>query len=155
ASRTPVREAMRQLAADGFALFTPNSGTVVRRWTPEQMREIFELRVLIESEIAGQAAERISEADINAVVRLQDEIECRGDEDGAGYIARVGRLNRDFHRVIALASQNERLLSTLANAIEAPIVQQTFRRYTAQQLARSFNHHRELIEAFRAHDSAW
>ena len=37
-SRTPVREAMRQLVADGFALFKPNSGTVVRSWTPEQVR---------------------------------------------------------------------------------------------------------------------
>ena len=34
-SRTPVREAMRQLVADGFADFKPNSGTSVRRWTPE------------------------------------------------------------------------------------------------------------------------
>ena len=37
-SRTPVREAMRQLVADGFALFKPNSGTVVRQWTPGQVR---------------------------------------------------------------------------------------------------------------------
>ncbi len=155
ASRTPVREALRQLVADGFARFTPNSGTVVRQWTPEQMREIFELRVLVESEIAAHAAQRIDEAEIDALLRLQDAIEDPGTDDRAGYLARVGRLNREFHRGIALASRNERLLGTLANAIEAPIVQQTFRRYTPQQLTRSFHHHRELIDAFRARDGAW
>ena len=78
-----------------------------------------------------------------------------GTDTDAGNTARIGPLNREFHGVIALASQNGRLISMLSNAIEVPIVQQTFRRYNAMQLARSFGHHRELIEAFRAHDDAW
>lgn len=154
-SRTPVREALRQLVADGFALFKPNSGTVVQQWTPERVREIFELRVLIESEIASLAAAKISDADIDALRKIQDDIEAHSTDTASENTARVGRLNREFHRVIAQASRNQRLVSMLANAIEVPIVQQTFRRYSAQQLARSFSHHRELIDAFRAHDSAW
>ena len=154
-SRTPVREAMRQLVADGFAVFKPNSGTVVRQWTSEQMRQIFDVRVLIETEIAGHAALRMTPADLDALVQLQDEIEAQGTDVGADNTARIGRLNRDFHNLMASASQNERLVSMLASAIEVPIVQQTFRRYNAMQLARSFGHHRELIEAFRAHDDAW
>ena len=43
----------------------------------------------------------------------------------------------------------------LTNAIEAPVVQQTFGRYTEGQLQRSFHHHRELIDAFRSGDAAW
>ena len=43
----------------------------------------------------------------------------------------------------------------LAKAIEVPIVQQTFRRYSARHLARSFGHHRELIDALRERDGAW
>lgn len=154
-SRTPVREAMRQLVADGFAVFKPNSGTMVRQWTPEQMRQIFDVRALIESEIAAHAAQRISSANLDAMVQLQDEIEAQGVDVGADNSARIGRLNRDFHNLMASASQNERLVSMLAAAIEVPIVQQTFRRYNALQLARSFGHHRELIEAFRARDGAW
>jgi len=155
ASRTPVREAMRQLVADGFALFKPNSGTVVREWTAGQVREIFDLRALIESEIAGLAAERIGAADIATPERLQDGIESHGADPDATTTARPGPPHREFHGLIAQASQNERLVAMLSNAIEVPIVQQTFRRYTGAQLARSFGHHRELIEAFRAHDGAW
>jgi DNA-binding GntR family transcriptional regulator len=154
-SRTPVREAMRQLVADGFALFKPNSGTVVRDWTPEQVREVFDLRVLLESEIASLAAVRMTPSDITTLLRLQDAIEARGTDIDASNTARIGPLNREFHGVIAQASQNSRLVATLSNAIEVPIVQQTFRRYSAAQLARSFGHHRELIDAFTLHDSAW
>jgi DNA-binding GntR family transcriptional regulator len=154
-SRTPVREAMRQLVADGFALFKPNSGTVVRHWSAEEVRQIFELRVFIESEIAGHAATRITEPEIAQLVRIQDGIEAQGVDIGAANTARIAPLNRDFHRVIAQASHNERLVSMLASAIEIPIVQQTFRRYTKERLARSFSHHRELIDAFQLHDGAW
>src|SRR3546814_9514056 len=60
-SRTPVREAMRLLVADGFLLFEPNRGVVVRSWTLAQMREVFDARILIASEIAapiGRASSR-------------------------------------------------------------------------------------------------
>lgn len=154
-SRTPVREAMRQLVADGFARFKPNSGTVVREWPAEEMRQIFELRVLIESEIAGYAAERISAEEIAQLARLQDDIEAEGPDTQARNTARIGPLNREFHRILAEASRNERLVRMLAGAIEVPIVQQTFRRYAPRQLERSFHHHRELIDALTAHDSAW
>jgi DNA-binding GntR family transcriptional regulator len=155
ASRTPVREAMRQLVADGFADFKPNRGTTVRLWTPEQMREIFELRVLIEGEIASQAASHIGAADLERLRRLQDEIERCGADVSPANTARIGPINREFHQIVAQASQNQRLLEMLASAIEVPIVQQTFRRYTPAQLARSFGHHRELIDALSAHDGAW
>jgi len=154
-SRTPVREAMRQLVADGFALFKPNSGTVVRQWSPEEVRQLFDLRLLIESEIAGHAAERISAAELAELKALQDQIESGGTDIGAANTARIAPLNREFHRIIAQASAHERLVAMLANTIAVPIVQRTFRRYSRERLARSFSHHRELIEALTARDSAW
>jgi DNA-binding GntR family transcriptional regulator len=154
-SRTPVREAMRQLVADGFALFKPNSGTVVRQWSPDEVRQLFELRLLIESQIAGHAAERIGTAQIAELEAIQLQIESGGVDVGAANTARIAPLNREFHRIIAQASEHERLVAMLANTIEVPIVQRTFRRYSRERLARSFTHHRELIEALAAHDSAW
>jgi len=154
-SRTPVREAMRLLTADGFVIFKPNSGTMVRTWSSIQIAEIFELRVLIESEVAARAAQHISTDEVARLRALQDEIEANGPDTGQDNTTRIGRLNREFHRVIAQASHNERLVSTLANAIELPIVQQTFRTYSVEQLRRSFSQHRELIDAFEVHDAGW
>jgi DNA-binding GntR family transcriptional regulator len=154
-SRTPVREAMRLLTADGFMVFKPNSGTMVRTWSSAQIAEIFELRVLIEGEIAGHAARHIGQDEIAQLQSLQTEIETCGPDTSEANAARIGPLNRDFHRVIAQASHNERLVTTLANAIELPIVQRTFRSYSVDQLRRSFDQHRELIEAFEVHDAGW
>ncbi len=154
-SRTPVREAMRRLASDGFVDFKPNSVTAVRSWSAEQIRQIFELRVLIEGEIAGLAAQHITADETARLRALQEDMESAGANTSAGNTARLGLVNREFHRVVAQASHNERLVSTLANAIEMPIVQRTFRTYSAAQLSRSFRQHWELIEAFDARDPGW
>lgn len=154
-SRTPVREAMRLLVADGFVLFKPNSGTVVREWTVEQMRQVFEARILIESEIAAAAATHVTDGEVVQLRRLQDEIEACVTTLRGGDTSPIGRLNRDFHRLLGQASHNERLVGMLATAIEIPIVQQTFRRYTSAQLQRSFGHHRELIDAMAVRDPSW
>lgn len=154
-SRTPVREAMRLLAADGLVIFRPNSGTFVRSWEPQQIREIFELRVLVESEVARLAAMHISTPQVGALRKLQDDIESRGVDVSEDNANRMAHLNRQFHRVIAEACHNERLVESLSAAIEMPIVQRTIRGYSAAQLERSFHHHRELIDAFACADAAW
>jgi DNA-binding GntR family transcriptional regulator len=154
-SRTPVREAMRRLVGDGFLQFRPNYGTFVGTWSAQQIGELFDLRVLLESEIAGAAARRIAAPQIERLGLLQAQIEERGADLGRDNLARIAALNRDFHLVIAEASDSARMVSMLTNAIEAPVVQQTFRRYSEVQLQRSFHHHRELIDAFRAGDSDW
>ena len=154
-SRTPVREALRMLAADGFLIFTPNSGTVVREWVPEQVRELFDLRSLIESDIARLASQKISAKEIDTLKALQDLIESQGTLATNGNANRISPINREFHQVIAQAARNERLILMLSSTIEIPIVQQTFRRYSEKELRRSFSHHRELIDAFQARDSVW
>lgn len=154
-SRTPVREAMRRLVGDGFLQFQPNYGTFVGTWTAKEIGDLFELRALLESEIAGAAARRISAAQLQRLTTLQAQIEEGGADLDRNNLARIATLNRDFHLVIAEASDSPRMVSMLTNAIEAPVVQQTFRRYSEGQLQRSFHHHRELIDAFRAGDTSW
>jgi len=154
-SRTPVREALRRLVSDGLLRFVPNVGTFVASWSDEDIRDLFELRVLLESSIAGLAARRIGAPDIDALRRIQDQIEAHGPDISSDNLARIGGLNREFHRVVSAASGNSRMSEMLANAIEIPIVQQTFARYTPAQLARSFGHHREVIDAFAARDAEW
>ena len=154
-SRTPVREAMRRLVGDGILRFQSNHGTFVGSYTAREISELFELRAMLESEVAGAAARRISGEQVAQLAALQDRIEERGADLGRENIERIGGLNREFHRIIAQASDSPRMVGMLTNAIEAPVVQQTFARYTAAQLQRSFHHHRELIDAFTAHDSAW
>jgi len=154
-SRTPVREAMRRLVGDGYLRFQPNFGTFVRTWSAQEVGELFDLRGLLEAEIAHAAAQHMSTAQIERLRIIQDSIEAHGVDLAAANLLRISDLNRQFHFVIAEASRSARLVGMLTNAIEAPVVQQTFRRYSDAQLRRSFHHHRELIDAFDSHDAVW
>jgi DNA-binding GntR family transcriptional regulator len=154
-SRTPVREAIRGLAADGFLIVKANSTTVVRGWGQEEIIELFTLRSMLESELAAMAAINITPQDIQKLVLIQTEIELQGPNISAENTARITPLNRDFHQIIHVAAQSERLVDLLQNTIEVPIVQQTFRRYNPAEMTRSFGHHRELIDALDSRDASW
>ncbi len=155
ASRTPVREAIRLLASEGYVVFRPNSGTVVRSWSVAELLEIFRLRARLEADICGNAALHINAEQIDRLCVLQDAIELEGTDNSEANTTRVSRLNREFHDLIAVASQQERMVAVLAKAIEVPVVHRTFRSYSPQQMQRSFSQHRELIDAFKAHDHDW
>lgn len=154
-SRTPVREAMRRLVGDGVLKFQRNYGTFVGTCTAKEIGELFEVRALLESEVAGAAARSITAGQIARLAKLQDQIEQRGPDLDGKNLARIAPLNREFHQLIAQASDSPRIVGMLSSAVEVPLVQQTFKRYSEAQLQRSFHQHRELIDAFRAGDGAW
>lgn len=155
ASRTPAREAIRQLASEGYVVFRPNSGAVVRSWSETELLEIFRLRARLEADICGSAARHITAEQIDRLCVIQDAIELGGTDNSEANTTQVSRLNREFHDLIGLASLQVRMVSVLAKAIEVPVVHRTFRSYSPQQMQRSFSQHRELIDAFRAHDPDW
>lgn len=154
-SRTPVREAIRRLVADGVLRFKPNSGTFVAEWSDDEIRQIFDLRTLLESQIAEAAALNITSEELSALEAVQRELEAAAARRGNAALQQRSALNRRFHSLIAAASRKTRLAGALANAIEMPIVQQTFRRYSPKQAQRSLEHHQELLDALRARDPQW
>jgi DNA-binding GntR family transcriptional regulator len=154
-SRTPVREALRRLAAEGLINFVPNQGAFVNSWTAEDLRKIFDLRALLESTAAGQAAPRMTAADLDRLRELATGMVRLAERRAAGFLDKIGVLNREFHEIIMKAADNERLAGSVIRTIEFPIVHRTFERYRPADLRRSLNHHRELIDAFEARDGEW
>ena len=73
-SRTPVREALRRLEADGLVEIEPRRGGVVAGINAEEASEIYSLGVLLESYAARLAAERATEADLAELDRLLDSV---------------------------------------------------------------------------------
>ena len=154
-SRTPVREAIRTLIADGFLRFKPNSGAYVAEWTDDDIRQIFELRTILEGQVAEAAALSIAPQELQALAAIQKKLDVLESARGEEALRRHSMLNRKFHALIAAASRKGRLAAALESAISMPIVHHTFRRYSAEQRARSLAHHRELLDAFRARDPQW
>ncbi|MDI2027596.1 GntR family transcriptional regulator [Saccharopolyspora sp. TS4A08] len=154
-SRTPVREAIRRLQADGLVQVVPNRGAEVVSLSAEDFEEMFGLRSVLESYAARHAALR-GEADAARLHELCDAMERqldRLDDDGAH--EEITRLNLEFHQLIHQAGGRRLLPELLSRVIEVPLVRRTFHRYTTAELHRSFTQHRELAEAIAAGDGDW
>jgi DNA-binding GntR family transcriptional regulator len=154
-SRTPVREALRRLAAEGFVTFVPNRGAQVVSWSERDLEEIFELRALLESHVAGLAATRITPAQLVEMHDLADGMERAADRATPRALDRVAELNTAFHGTILEAADSPRARTLLGTVIVLPLVHRTFHRYTPAALRRSMHHHRELLAALEAGDGAW
>lgn len=159
-SRTPVREALRLLHAEGLVEFLPQRGAQVASWSDDELREIFDLRALLESHGAKLAATSISADALDRMDVLADGMEAAGSRNANSVVNdkcldEIAEQNNELHRLVLDASGSPRLIAMLKSLVQVPLVHRTFRRYPAEGLQRSFAHHRELIAALRARDGQW
>ena len=154
-SRTPVREALRRLEAEGLLRFVPHRGAFVTSWSDQDAEDIFELRAMLEGYGARLAAGKATTEDVHQLRRLAEH-QCReAAERSPGYLERIADLNSQFHRRLLQAAASTRLQATLATISSAPLVLQTFRDYDGDDLNRSAHHHMEMVEAIEAGDGDW
>lgn len=154
-SRTPVREALRRLEAEGLVEYQPNKGARVAPWANIDIYNTFGLRQRLEGYAAFQACGMIDEGGIDKLASLCDEMEQAAGSGSPQRFQEVTSLNNAFHRIILEAANDSRLIELMAAVVQVALVKHTFERYTPSQLARSFAHHRELVAAFRYRDRGW
>ena len=107
-SRTPVREAIRRLEADGLVAHLPRTGAVVRRLDHSEVMELYEMRLVLEGTAARLAARAASEVEIDELAAINSEMEAAGD-DGAALF----ELNTQFHRTLTRAARNRFLVRSV------------------------------------------
>ncbi len=154
-SRTPVREALRRLEAEGLLRFVPNQGAFVASWSAEDAEQTFELRILLESYVAQMAAAKAHPEAIQELRLLAETQNAEALEKKPGHLKRISELNSKFHQRLLQIACSERLESMLSALSNAPLVAQTFRDYEDDDLARSARHHLELVDALQAGDGEW
>ncbi|HEY0942167.1 MAG TPA: GntR family transcriptional regulator [Steroidobacter sp.] len=154
-SRTPVREALRKLHAEGLLEFIPHQGAIVTEWTPEDREDVYELRATLEAYGAARAARRINPEGIAELRQLAEDQYHETLAKPEGYLERVGILNSQFHRRIHQFAGSPRLVTALASLIEAPMMLRTFTTYQDEDLIRSASHHLEIVRALEARDGDW
>src|SRR3546814_8527217 len=88
---------MRRLDAEGLITLIPNRGAFVARWSEDEIKQIYELRVLLESFAAQVAAERITEAERADLRALADEM-GRLVEDHPIDVDAIAEVNDRFHK---------------------------------------------------------
>lgn len=154
-SRTPVREALSRLAAEGLVDIAPHRGARVARWTRAELEGVFDLRLALEPRATARAATRATSADADGLGELADRMREVGRPGADQDLDALVPLNRAFHdRLVALADAPA-LAGALAGAVHAPIVLRNFHAYDVASLGRSLAHHVELVAAVRAADPDW
>lgn len=153
-SRTPVREAMRRLHAEALIQFIPNRGAFVATWSRQEIEQIYDLRILLETFAAREAAAHISDEQLASLRDIAAQMHAITQDD-APDVDRIAELNDEFHKMVLDASGNIRLRNLLGTIVEIPLVLNTFRSYSLGQIRRSAAQHLELTEAFAARDEDW
>ena len=154
-SRTPVREALSRLAAEGLVEIAPNRGARVVTWTVAELEGVFDLRSVLEPQLTAHAVPNAAPPDVDELDALARRMHEVGTPGPGQDLDALVPLNRAFHdRLVALAA-HPTLATALAAAIHPPIVRRNFLTYDEASLRRSLAHHSEIVAALRAGDPEW
>lgn len=148
-SRTPLREALRVLAAQGLVELLPNRGAVVVTLSRKDIAETFEVMSGLEAMSGELACQRITPAEVNEIRALHFEmLACHAMRDLPGYY----RLNQRIHEAINRAAGNEVLRATYTT-VNSRLHALRFRsNFDREQWDAAVLQHSAMIEALDARD---
>jgi len=146
-SRIPVREALRQLDAEGLISIVPNRGAIVPALSPADVGELFSIRALLEPEVLKLSIPHLTEGDFSeadAVLRTYVDELAKFD-----HVSAWGRLNWQFHSILYSRANQPRFMAIIRN------VNNSGERYTRLQLylthgvQRANQEHHQILELCR------
>jgi DNA-binding GntR family transcriptional regulator len=153
-SRTPVRQALTMLEAEGLVEIAPNRGATVCSFTFEDVWDIYDLRAVLEGHAARRAAGRIERRELERLRELAGEMEgLPGRFDDHEEIRALVALNQEFHGTIVEASRNRRLEHLINRTVEIPLMFKAFFWYTPHERTISNHYHRQILEALEKGDA--
>lgn len=146
-SRMPIREALRRLAAEGLVTMRPNRGATVNALNVHDMREVFEMRAVLEGLAVRLAVPRLKPADVRLLERMLDEMEARAAPEADWTSA-----HRSFHETLCGYSGSPRLLRQIASLHS--LVEPHMRMWDgmADRHVGTREHHDRLLAALRGGD---
>ena len=154
-SRTPIRQALTMLEAEGLVEIAPNRGATVCSFSTEDVWDIYDLRAVLEGYAARRAAERIEEGELELLRELAREMEGLAGrfEDHEEEIRTLVAFNQEFHGTIVDASRNRRLEHLINRTVEIPLMFKAFFWYTPHERSVSNYYHRQILEALEKGDA--
>ena len=148
-SRTPIREAFRQLESEGFITVIPRKGAVVASLSAKDISDFYDLKMVLEGYAARCAAKVLTEKDIIKMEAVNRQMEAAA---GKKDLRKVLSLHNEFHEIFLKACGNEKLYTIVQNMV------MQFQRFRLILVMRgkiegSIRQHREIIDAFRKGDA--
>jgi len=117
-SRTPVREAIRELAAEGFVTLSPNQGVVVRSVSVENIREVLQIHSVLEGLAARLSCEVTNEEDLKELENYVNKMEKLVEKKD---LLTYSEVDLKFHELIVNICRNKRLIQMRRNISDQEI----------------------------------
>lgn len=161
-SRTPVREALRQMENEGLLEYAPRFGAMVRVPDRDELGEMYAVREALESYAAAEAACRVTPSDLEklvaALAQMRDVVSTFRESEQT---VLEGTLLRDFiqadlafHKLIIAAADNRYMSKILEDTrLLVRVFTTTFWQYNAERLDEANRFHQRLLEAMQNRDS--
>lgn len=148
-SRTPIREAFRQLESEGYLEVIPRKGAVVASLSERDIEEFYAIKIILEGFAAKMAAENLTEKDIERLESINERLQKIADD---GDVKSFFRVHNEFHDLFIKAAGNDKLYEMINQLV------MRFKRLRLASLSQpgrmeiSVEEHRNMIEAFKNHD---
>ncbi|MEY2656286.1 MAG: hypothetical protein RLZZ395_28 [Pseudomonadota bacterium] len=148
-SRTPLREALKVLAAEGLVTMKMRRGAYVTEVNEKDLSDVYHLLALLESDAAGVVAERATEVELESLAELHQSLErAQGDREA------FFRINEEFHqRLLQLADNRwrEQMVADLRKVMKLNRHQSLLK---SGRILESLQEHRLLLQALQSRDAA-
>lgn len=149
-SRTPVREAINQLVAEGFIENRPRKGIFAAEITKEELAKMLDVRIALESLAIKLCCKQIKEQQITELedILLQFERTLHHQE-----FSKASQWDSEIHRYIAKVTDNKKLISYINDIQDVfAYTRGTHITWTEEKVQRSIEEHRGIVEAIKERD---
>jgi DNA-binding GntR family transcriptional regulator len=145
-SRTPIREAIRQLESDGLVAHQPRIGTTVRVLDYAEITELYEMRAVLEGTAARFAARAASPVELGELQAINEEMAAARD------VERAYQANRQFHTVILNAARNRFLVKSVEAVQKTLLILGPSTMEESARATQAVTEHDALLDALRGRD---
>lgn len=146
-SRTPVREAIRTLEADGLVVHTPRVGATIRTLSYAEITELYEMRAILEGTAARFAARAAYSSETAELGEINADMDAaRGDA------LRLFDLNARFHSVLLNAARNQFLVRAIQSIQKTLLILGPSTLEDAARVTAAWQEHADIIAALQSHD---
>ena len=148
-SRTPIREAFRQLESEGYLTVIPRKGAVVTALSEREVEEFYAIKSILEGYAARLAAKNLTEKDIDRLEAINERLEQLASEND---VKTFFKIHNEFHELFIKASGNGKLFDLISQLVMKFNRSRTASLSLPGRMQISVEEHKKLLTAFRSRD---
>ncbi len=149
-SRTPIREAFRQLESEGYLTVIPRKGAVVTAFSARDVEEFYAIKSILEGYAARMACDNLTPKELDKLTAINKKLRQLADQAD---IKNFFKIHNDFHDLFIRSANNDKLYEMISSLLKK------FQRLRIASLSKqgrmyvSVEEHEKIIEAFRKKDA--